>query len=91
MLQALDAFENPSDTIDTDASIVENTEQSEDDKKDNIVTQLRLQAVEIQRPRDALYLAVHALLMEAGIDGIILHSIPTITVHVIMNILCFTM
>ncbi|GMF14338.1 unnamed protein product [Phytophthora lilii] len=64
MLAALSAFD--ASTSPTHSSATASTSQSEDDKNDAIATKLREKAVTVQQPRDALFVAVHALLLEAG-------------------------
>jgi hypothetical protein len=59
MLAALDEFQAPAAV--TDALEVP-TAQAEDE----VVTLLRQKAVRVQRSRDALFVAVHAMILEAG-------------------------
>lgn len=59
MLAALDAFQAPAAS--TDALDVPMAQA-----EDEVATLLQQQAVRVQRPRDALFVAVHALILEAG-------------------------
>ncbi|KAG6594142.1 Fbxo7/PI31 domain [Phytophthora cinnamomi] len=64
MLAALDAFDPSSSSIQSTPAA--NATQSESGKNDAIVTKLREKSVTVQKPRDALFVAIHALLLEAG-------------------------
>ncbi|KAG1704158.1 hypothetical protein DVH05_006167 [Phytophthora capsici] len=64
MLAALSAFNASSSSPQSDSAA--NVAQSESDKSDAIAIKLREKSVTVQEPRDALFLAIHALLLEAG-------------------------
>ncbi|KAJ8544264.1 hypothetical protein ON010_g12004 [Phytophthora cinnamomi] len=68
MLAALDAFDPSSSSIQSTPAA--NATQSESGKNDAIVTKLREKSVTVQKPRDALFGAIHALLLEAGTGGL---------------------
>ncbi|GLD95374.1 hypothetical protein PINS_up004018 [Pythium insidiosum] len=70
MRHALDDFERSrQQALATSAST--HASQSSDDSNDTIVVALRTKDVTTQAPRDALFLAVHAILLETGfqVDG----------------------
>ena len=67
MLAALNAFDTS--TSSTISSLSTSTAQKESDKNDAIAVKLRETSVTVQKPRDALFGAIHALLLEAGIGG----------------------
>ncbi|KAG6972128.1 hypothetical protein JG687_00001635 [Phytophthora cactorum] len=64
MLEALSAFN--ASTSSTQSTSGADAAQSENDKSDAIASKLREKAVAVQKPRDALFVAIHALLLEAG-------------------------
>ncbi|KAL3668722.1 hypothetical protein V7S43_006017 [Phytophthora oleae] len=64
MLAALSAFD--ASTSSAQSGPTANTAQNESDKSDAIAAKLREKSVTVQEPRDALFLAIHALLLEAG-------------------------
>ncbi|RLN63239.1 hypothetical protein BBJ29_002569 [Phytophthora kernoviae] len=63
MLAALSSFDS-SDSI--TSSPAPSTAQTESDKSDAVVKELLKKEVKVQEPRDALFVAIHALLLEAG-------------------------
>lgn len=71
MLRALDAFEN-SDATHTSsaASSAANSQQQQQqkarDRDDSIAVALRAKRVMVTRARDALFLALHGLILESG-------------------------
>jgi hypothetical protein len=67
MLAALSAFDASTSPSQTGSAV--NAAQSESDKSDAIAAKLREKEAAVQKPRDALFLAVHALLLEAGADA----------------------
>ncbi|KAK1945760.1 putative transferase caf-17 [Phytophthora citrophthora] len=64
MLAALNAFDASTDSAQSDSTT--NVVQNESDKSDAVAAKLREKSVTVQEPRDALFLAIHALLLEAG-------------------------
>ncbi|POM76036.1 Hypothetical protein PHPALM_6769 [Phytophthora palmivora] len=64
MLEALNAFSASNSA--SQSNLTANTTQSESDKSDPVAVKLREKSVTVQKPRDALFVAIHALLLEAG-------------------------
>ncbi|KAE9029800.1 hypothetical protein PF005_g1469 [Phytophthora fragariae] len=64
MLAALESFDASSSSSQSPSAA--DTTQTESDKNDAIATKLREKSVTVQKPRDALFVAIHALLLEAG-------------------------
>ncbi|KAH7484464.1 hypothetical protein KRP22_005631 [Phytophthora ramorum] len=64
MLAALDAFGASSSSTQFSSSAT--TAQNARDESDEIAMKLREKSVTVQKPRDALFLAIHALLLEDG-------------------------
>lgn len=67
MLAAMSAFDASTSSV--QSSSATNLTQEESDKSDTIAAKLREKSVTVQRPRDALFVAIHALLLEAGTEG----------------------
>ncbi|KAF4322079.1 hypothetical protein G195_002971 [Phytophthora kernoviae 00238/432] len=63
MLAALSSFDS-SESI--TSSPAPSTAQTESGKSDAVVKELMKKEVKVQEPRDALFVAIHALLLEAG-------------------------
>ncbi|KAG7397703.1 hypothetical protein PHYBOEH_000323 [Phytophthora boehmeriae] len=64
MLAALNSFGSQDSAQSSPAT--PSTSQTESDKSDAIVKKLMEKEVKVQKPRDALFVAIHALLLEAG-------------------------
>ena len=68
MLAALNAFD-PSPSTTVASSFSTSSAQKASDANDAIAVKLNEMSVTVQEPRDALFLAIHALLLEAGSGG----------------------
>ncbi|KAG7393265.1 hypothetical protein PHYPSEUDO_011270 [Phytophthora pseudosyringae] len=65
MLAALSAFVTPTSSAQATPAAGD-AAQSESDRSDAVAAKLRGKSVTVQTPRDALFVAIHALLLEAG-------------------------
>ncbi|ETN21220.1 hypothetical protein PPTG_01475 [Phytophthora nicotianae INRA-310] len=66
MLEALSAFDASTSFV--QSSSAAERAQSESDKNDIVAIKLREKEVTVQKPRDALFVVIHALLLEAGYE-----------------------
>ena len=65
MLTALSGFGTSSLTQSTSTA---SSSQSENDKNDAIIVELEANPIMLQKPQDALFVAIHALLLETGMN-----------------------
>lgn len=89
MLQALDAFEAAEATASSSSSSASPSQQQpESDRNDPVAVTLRAKHVAVRVARDALFLAVHAFLQEAGASVSTTGDLPLAHPSILSNCFC---